>query len=317
MNTQTILGALVAGACLLSGCTTQRATLEVGDPELVPVPRTLPPANSAVKYIRQQGDWYQLRVSLDSTHPKLRPSGISYSMDFESVVTVRKYKRLAMKSRSIVLLAVLSLTCLLSGCGAFSVALSDQNATVPPVPRTAPDENTEVSYVRQKGHWYQLRLELKETGPKTWDRDNGYSMHFKARASVWKYNRKTGEYETVAHQGYSGPGAHQGLSFRFAGGDDSKLHMTSTNGGGGGGSAGWPNGNFTETQITVDPVLYGTAQSTTDEMDFAVISKVTVKPTARELKKNANLVPLVLEARQNWRVKVLAPAKKARFTRLE
>lgn len=93
MKTRTFLGALLAGACLLSGCTSQRSTLEVGDPALVPVPRTPPPANTAVKYIRQKGDWYQLRISLDSTHPKLRTDGISYSMEFETEVTVHKYNQ--------------------------------------------------------------------------------------------------------------------------------------------------------------------------------------------------------------------------------
>ena len=37
----------------------------------------------------------------------------------------------------------------------------------PPEPRTAPASDTAVTYLRQKGHWYQFRMKLEEKGPTT------------------------------------------------------------------------------------------------------------------------------------------------------
>jgi hypothetical protein len=71
-----------------------------------------------------------------------------------------------------------------------------------------------------------------------------------------------------------------------------------------------------EEQVTVDPSLHS-HPSTTGEMQFDVIATATMKPTVKERKWNKNAEPVVLEAKQSWRVKILAPHKKAEFIKLD
>jgi hypothetical protein len=124
--------------------------------------------------------------------------------------------------------------------------------TKPPVPRTAPAADTEVAYVRQKGKWYQFRMKLEDKWPTAKDEYDSYLLQFKAEASVWQFNSKSGEYDPPVSDG-SRPSSTQGLRFRFHSGKDLKLNMGAGNGGAGGGAAGWPNENFIDAKVVIDP----------------------------------------------------------------
>lgn len=196
-----------------------------------------------------------------------------------------------------------------------SVALRDGNAIKAPVPRTAPAEDTEVAYVRQKGKWYQFRMKSENRGPTADEEDHSYRFYFQAQASVWQYNPKSGEYDIPTSRS-ARPTAHQGLRFSFFNsGEELRMNMGHTNGGGGGGAGGWPNDNVTEARIVIEPSSYPEGQNFTDERIFEVQAIATMKPTSKEREKGAQ--PLQVIARQKWKVEILKPHKKAKFTRID
>ena len=93
MGSRILSFAMLLGAWSLACCGVKQHNLIVGEPEAAPKPKRPAPANTAVKYVHASGDWYQLRVSLETTHPELRPSGTTYKMDLEAEVTVHKFNR--------------------------------------------------------------------------------------------------------------------------------------------------------------------------------------------------------------------------------
>jgi hypothetical protein len=90
--------------------------------------------------------------------------------------------------------------------------------------------------------------------------------------------------------------------------------MAATNGGAGGGSAGWPNENFTEAEIVIDPSP-SSLLSFDDEQFFEVRAIATMKPTAKEEKSGAQPVQVI--TKQKWKVKIVPPNKTATFTRVD
>ena len=105
---------------------------------------------------------------------------------------------------------------------------------------------------------------------------------------MWQFNSKSGEYDAPVSQG-ARPSSTQGLRFSFNSGKELKLNMDSANGGASGGSAGWPNKNFTDAKIVIDPSPISQL-SFEDEQYFEVRAIATMKPTAREKKKGAQPV---------------------------
>ena len=182
-----------------------------------------------------------------------------------------------------------------------------------PAPRTEPGPHTEVAYVHQKGKWHQLRIDMVARGPRLDSDGDAYHLHLRSVASVWQFNRRTGDYD-IRLSPHESPSADQSLRFSFYGGPTAeRLQMSSGNGGGGGGSAGWPDANFTEVEMKVVPEPSANGVVTEDEMEFSTIATVTVKPVKRDRK--AGVPPLRTSVERRWRVELL-PGKKARFTEL-
>jgi hypothetical protein len=182
-----------------------------------------------------------------------------------------------------------------------------------PAPRTQPGPHTEVAYVLQKGKWHQLRIDMVAKGPRLNSDGDAYHLHLRSVASVWQFNRRTGDYD-IRLSPHESPSAEQGMRFSFYRGPTvDRLQMSPGNGGGGGGAAGWPDENFTEVELKVDPTPGANGVVTEDEMEFRAIGTVVVKPVKRD--RRAGVLPLRLSVERRWRAEVL-PGRKARFTEL-
>lgn len=64
------------------------------------------------------------------------------------------------------------------------MALQNRNANPPPIPRSAPAADTEVTDVRQKGRWFQFRIKLENQGPSAKNEYDSYSFSFNASIIV-------------------------------------------------------------------------------------------------------------------------------------
>ncbi|MFT4546213.1 MAG: hypothetical protein ACI8XO_001268 [Verrucomicrobiales bacterium] len=197
----------------------------------------------------------------------------------------------------------------ISACSTLEV----DSAGSPPVPRTQPGSHTEIAYVLQKGKWHQLRIDMVAKGPRLNSDGDAYHLHLRSVASVWQFNRRTGDYD-IRLSPHESPSAEQGMRFSFYRGPTvDRLQMSPGNGGGGGGAAGWPEHNFTEIELKVDPTPGANGVVTEDEMEFRAIGTVVVKPVKRD--RRAGVLPLRLSVERRWRAEVL-PGRKARFTEL-
>ena len=135
----------------------------------------------------------------------------------------------------------------ISACSTLEV----DSAGSPPVPRTQPGSHTEIAYVLQKGKWHQLRIDMVAKGPRLNSDGDAYHLHLRSVASVWQFNRRTGDYD-IRLSPHESPSAEQGMRFSFYRGPTvDRLQMSPGNGGGGGGAAGWPEHNFTEIELKV------------------------------------------------------------------
>jgi hypothetical protein len=182
-----------------------------------------------------------------------------------------------------------------------------------PMPRTDLGDDTAVTYVRQQRDWFQFRIELKEHAPRHDEEYDYYHVAFKAAVSVWRFNRKTGEYDIRSQ--IRGPRAERSIVFSFARSDEVKLRMADSAGGATGGSAGWPDNNMTDARISLDPEPTSLGVPVADGMVFRVRATAIMQPTARDRNKGAS--PVEISAEQKWKVDIQYPRKRVKFIRVQ
>ena len=89
------------------------------------------------------------------------------------------------------------LAVVLSGCVGLQLTVPAANPDKHPHPRTAPAEDVGVAYFRHRARWHQMRVEMAPGEPAP-PSGSGHMVRFSADASLWRYNRRTGEYDTPA-----------------------------------------------------------------------------------------------------------------------
>jgi hypothetical protein len=155
-------------------------------------------------------------------------------------------------------------------------------------------------------------VELEGREPRHDEEYDYYHLSFRAAASVWRFNRKTGEYDIRSHT--RGPGSERSVVFAFDSWDEIKLRMADSGAGASGGSAGWPDNNLTEARISIDPEPSSLGVLVEDGMVFRVMATASMKPANRD--GNMGLSPVEITTEQKWRMDILYPRKRVAFRRL-
>ena len=86
---------------------------------------------------------------------------------------------------------------LLPVCVSLHVSVPAAHPDRHPRPKTEPAEDLGVAYFRHRDRWHQMRVEMAAGAPSPTS-GSGHMVRFSADASLWRYNRKSGEYDIPA-----------------------------------------------------------------------------------------------------------------------